>query len=163
MDQYPLYSRADEALWLEGDSYTRLGPRFRQQAGDAYTRLVRDYPLSEFADQAKSRLKTLEMPVPAADPAAEARMRFEKENRTQPGMFHRLTGFIRQNPDTSMAAKSGTPQMNPPKQNIPVTVPVPGSQAGFQGDVTVAPVADPSALENNPDARQQPQPAKPKP
>jgi outer membrane protein assembly factor BamD len=164
VDQYPLYSRADEALWEEGDSYTRLGPRFRQQAGDAYARLVRDYPLSEFADQAKARLKTLEMPVPAPDPAAEARMRFEKENRTHPGMFRRLTGFVRQNPDTSAAAKSGTPQMNPPKQSIPVTVPVPGSQAGFQGDVTVAPVTDPSALENNPDARQQPpQPAKPKP
>jgi outer membrane protein assembly factor BamD len=164
VDQYPLYSRADEALWLEGDSYTRLGPRFRQQAGDTYTRLVRDYPLSEYAEQAKSRLKTLEMPVPAADPVAEARMKFEKENRTHPSMFQRATGFMRQNPDTSTAAKSGTPQMNPPKQNIPVTVPVPGSQAGFQGDVTVQPVADPTALENNPDARQQPpQPAKPKP
>jgi outer membrane protein assembly factor BamD len=163
-DQYPLYSHADEALWEEGDSYTRLGPRFRQQAGDTYARLVRDYPLSEFADQAKTRLKTLEMPVPAADPAAEARMRFEKENRTHLGTFRRLTGFIRQNPDASAAAKSGAPQMNPPKQTIPVTVPVPGSQAGFQGDVTVAPVTDPSALENNPDARQQPPaPAKPKP
>jgi hypothetical protein len=53
--------------------------------------------------------------------------------------------------------------MNPPKQNIPVTVPVPGSQAGFQGDVSVSTVTDPAALENNPDARQQPQPAKPKP
>ena len=29
VDQYPLYSRADEALWMEGDSYSRLGPRFR--------------------------------------------------------------------------------------------------------------------------------------
>jgi outer membrane protein assembly factor BamD len=163
VDQYPLYSRAAEALWLEGDSYTRLGPRFRQQAGDTYTRLVRDYPLSEYADQAKSKLKGLEMPVPAADPAAEARMRFEKENRTSPGMFRRLTGFIRQNPDTSAAAKSGAPQMNPPKQNIPVTVPVPGSAAGFQGDVAISTVADPAALDNNPDARQQPQPAKPKP
>jgi len=163
VDQYPLYSRAGEALWLEGNSYTRLGPRFRQQAGDTYTRLVRDYPLSEYADQAKARLKALEMPVPAADPAAEARMRFEKENQTHPGMFHRLTGFLRQSPETGMAAKSGTPQMNPPKQTIPVTVPIPGSQAGFQGDVTVIPVADPTALENNPDARQQPQPAKPKP
>ena len=163
VDQYPLYSRADEALWLEGDSYTRLGPRFRQQAGDTYARLVRDYPLSDFADQAKARLKTLEMPIPAADPAAEARMRFEKENQTHPGMFRRITGFIRQNPDTGMAAKSGAPQMSAPKQSIPVTVPVPGSQAGFQGDVTVTPVADPAALENNPDARQQPQPAKPKP
>ena len=54
VDQYPLYSRADEALWLEADSYTRLGPRFRQQAGDTYARLVRDYPLSEYADQAKN-------------------------------------------------------------------------------------------------------------
>ena len=163
VDQYPLYSRADEALWLEGNSFTRLGPRYRQQAGDTYARLVRDYPLSDFADQAKSRLKTLEMPVPTGDSAAEARMRFEKENRTRQGTFRRLTGFIHQNPDTSAAAKSGAPQMNPPKQNIPVTVPVPGSQAGFQGDVTVTPVTDPAALENNPDARQQPQPAKPKP
>ena len=70
-------------------------------------------------------------------------------------MFRRLTGFIRTNPDTSTAAKSGAPQMNPPKQSIPVTVPVPGSQAGFQGDVTIAPVTDPAALENNPDARPQ--------
>ena len=163
VDQYPLYSRADEALWLEGDSYTRLGPRFRQQAGDTYTRLVRDYPLSDYAEQAKSRLKTLELPVPTADPAAEARMRFEKENRKSPGMFHRLTGFMRQSPDTGAAAKSGVPQMNPPKQSIPVTVPIPGSQAGFQGDVTIAPVTNPAALENNPDARQQPQPASPKP
>jgi len=163
VDQYPLFSHADEALWLEANSYTRLGPRFRQQAGDTYARLVRDYPLSEHAGEAKSRLKSLEMPIPAADPAAEARMRFEKENQTHPGMFSRVTGFIRQNPDTGMAAKSGAPQMNPPKQNIPVTVPVPASQAGFQGDVTVAPITDPSALENNPDARQQPQPAKPKP
>src|SRR5678815_3043966 len=104
-------------MCIRDSSYTRLGPRFRQQAGDAYTKLVRDYPLSEFADQAKSRLKTLEMPIPAGDPAAEARMRFEKENQTHPGMFRRLTGFIRQNPDTGMAAKSGAPQMNPPKQN----------------------------------------------
>ena len=41
VDQYPLYSRADEALWLEGDSYGAWAPRFRQQAGDAYTRIVR--------------------------------------------------------------------------------------------------------------------------
>jgi outer membrane protein assembly factor BamD len=163
VDQYPLYSRAGEALWLEGDSYTRLGPRYRQLAGDAYTRLVRDYPLSEFAEQAKTRLKTLEMPIPAADPAAEARMRFEQENQTHPGLFHRLTGFLHSSPETGMAAKSGSPQMNPPKQSIPVTVPIPGSKAGFQGDVTVTPVADPTALDNNPDARQQPQTAAPKP
>src|SRR6202166_2246816 len=50
--QYPLYSRAAEALWLEGNAYTRMGARFRPKAGDAYTRLVRDYPLSTFAELA---------------------------------------------------------------------------------------------------------------
>src|SRR5579884_3542660 len=45
VDQYPLYSGADEALWLEADSYSKMGTRFRAKAGEAYTRIVRDYPL----------------------------------------------------------------------------------------------------------------------
>ena len=53
VDQYPLYSRADAALWELGDSYGRLGPRFRKQAGEAYARIVKDYPLSDYADAAK--------------------------------------------------------------------------------------------------------------
>jgi len=142
VDQYPLYSRADEALWLEGDSYSRMGPRFRAREGDAYQRLVKDYPLSRHADEAKAKLKAMEMTIPEADPAAEARMRYEAENRTTPGMFRRATGFIRRGPETAAAAKSGAPQMNNPKANIPAIVPIPGGAAGFQGDVTVAPVTD---------------------
>ena len=30
-DHYPLYSKADEANWLLGDSYGKMGTRFRQQ------------------------------------------------------------------------------------------------------------------------------------
>jgi outer membrane protein assembly factor BamD len=161
VDQYPLFSRADEALWLAGDSYAKMGPRFRNLEGDAYTRLVRDYPLSAYAEQAKAKLKDLEMPVPDADPAAVARMRYEQDNKTTPGVFHRATGFMRRGPETASAAKSGTPQMNSPKQNIPVIVPVPGSTGGFQGDLTVAPVASSSAPDTSPDARQTP-PASPK-
>jgi outer membrane protein assembly factor BamD len=153
VDQYPLFSHADEALWLEADSYRRMGNRFREQEGGAYTRIVRDYPLSEYVEQAKTRLKALEMPVPEADPEALAHMKFEAENRIQPGLWRRATGFMRHNPSVHMAAKAGQPQMNPPKQNLPVSVPAAGAAAGFQGDVTVAPVTDASALENNPDAR----------
>jgi outer membrane protein assembly factor BamD len=68
--QYPLYSRAAEALWLDGNAYSRLGTRFRDKAGEAYARLVREYPLSPYADQAKKKLQELELPVPEADPAA---------------------------------------------------------------------------------------------
>jgi len=151
--QYPLYSRADEALWMEGDSYGRMGPRFRQKAGDAYTKLVRDYPLSEYAELAKTKLKELEMPVPEADPAAVARMKFEAANHVEPGMIHKATDFIRRGPDVSSAAKSGAPTMDPPKREIPATVPAVADAATFNGDVTVAPVTGTSALDTQPDAR----------
>jgi len=161
--QYPLYSRAAEALWMDGNAYSRLGTRFRAKAGDAYTRIVRDYPLSPYADQAKKKLQEMEMPVPEADPQAVARMKFEAANHVEPSKFRKYTDFIRRNPDMSGAAKSGTPTMDPPVREIPVTVPVTaeGGATGFTGDVTVAPVAGAnSALDTQPDART---PVAPKP
>jgi len=157
VEQYPLYSRSDEALFMEGDSYSRMGPRFRKQAGEAYTKLVRDYPLSKFADDAKKKLTAMELPIPDADPAAAARMKFEAENQKRPGILHRSTAVFAGHPETYAAAKAGTPQMNPPRQNIPANVPPPpAANAGFSGDVTVAPVTGTSALDTNPDARATP-------
>jgi outer membrane protein assembly factor BamD len=157
VDQYPLYSHADEALWEEADSYSRMGPRFRQKQGDALAKLVRDYPLSPFADPAKKKLESLEMAVPEADPAAVARMKYELENRTKEGMIRRTTDFLHRGPDVSSAAKSGSPNMQNPKPSVPVSVPVPTTaSAGFSGDVTVAPVTDPTALDTKPDARMNP-------
>jgi outer membrane protein assembly factor BamD len=154
-DTYPLYSRVDEALWKEADAYGHMGTRFRGKTGDALASLVRNYPLSPYADEAKKKLTQMELEVPEADPAAVARMKFEQENRTKTGMMHRATGFVRGAPETAAAAKSGTPQMNNPRQNIPANVPLPaGSEAaGFAGDVTVAPVNGTSALDTKPDAR----------
>jgi outer membrane protein assembly factor BamD len=53
-DHYPLYSRADETNFLLGDSYTKMGARFRPKAGAAYARIVREYPLSPLVEEAKS-------------------------------------------------------------------------------------------------------------
>jgi outer membrane protein assembly factor BamD len=155
VDQYPLYSRADQALWEEADSWGRMGPRFRQKQGEALARLVKEYPLSPYTDQAKKKLTSLELPIPEADPAAVARMKYEAENRTKPGLFRRSTGFIRRGPDVSSAAKSGTPTMQNPLPSIPVSVPLPAGAAGTT-DVTVAPVTGPSALDTNEDARSKP-------
>ncbi len=158
--QYPLYSRAAEALWMDGNAYSRLGTRFRAKAGEAYARIVHDYPLSPYADQAKKKLQEMELPVPEADPAAVARMKFEAANHVEPSKLHKLTDFIRRNPDMSDAAKSGTPTMDPPVREVPVTVPVTADAgaAGFTGDVTVAPVTGNSALDTQPDARTPPAP-----
>ncbi len=154
VDQYPLYSRADEALWQEADAYSHLGTRARPRVGEALQKLVREYPLSPYAEQAKKKLQSMELEVPAADPAAVARMKFEAENKTKPGALHRATSFVRLTPDTYMAAKSGSPQMNNPKATIPISVPPPAGAAGFNGDVTVAPAADAAAAAANPSAAQ---------
>jgi len=151
--QYPLYSNAAEALWLEGDSYTRMGARFRSKAGEAYAKIVRDYPLSQYADAAKKKLQEMELPVPEADPAAVARMKYEAANHVEPGLIHKATSFIRRGPDVTDAAKSGTPTMENPKREIPENIPRPADAGGFTGDVTVAPVNGPSALDTQPDAR----------
>ena len=156
VDQYPLYSRADLALWEEADSYSHMGPRFRQKSGEALAKLVREYPLSPYADQAKQKLESLELPVPEPDPAAVARMKFELENRTKPGLIQRNLDFIRRGPEVYSAAKAGTPTMTNPRASIPASVPAPAGSAGFSGDVTVAPIAGSSALDTNPDARANP-------
>ena len=155
VDQYPLYSKADQALFELGQDYERMGPRFRKNAGEAYARIVKDYPLSGLADDATKKLQELEIPVPAADPAAVARMKWEQENRTKAGMFTRSTSFIRRGPDMSPAAKSGQPQMTTLRPTVPVSVPATGGVPGFTGDVTATTVGagDASALEKNPDAR----------
>ncbi len=154
VEQYPLYSKADLALWEEAGSYARMGPHYRPREGEALQRLVRDYPLSPLADQAKKRLKELELAVPEADPKAVARMKYEQENHTKAGMMHRALEPFRRSPDVGSAAKSGQPTMTNPRQLIPVVVPAAANQqtAGVT-DVTVAPVTDPTALDTKPDAR----------
>jgi len=158
VEQYPLYSKADLALWEEGQAYGKLGTRFRRQEGDAYSKLVREYPLSDWADDATKKLKDMELPVPEADPAAVARMQWEKDNRLKTSTYYKATGLLRRGPDMSSAARSGSPAMTTLKPSVPPLVPQPGgtSAAGFTGDVTAAPVGQSNALDTKPDARANP-------
>jgi outer membrane protein assembly factor BamD len=158
VEQYPLYSQADAALWDMGQAYGRLGNRFRKQEGDAYAKIVRDYPLSNLADDAKKKLKELELPIPDADPAAVARMTWERDNKVKPGMVSRSTGFLRRGPDMSTAARSGSPAMTAMRPSVPPLVPQPGGAApGFVGDVSATQLGGgTSAIDTKPDARTNP-------
>lgn len=157
-DQYPLFSRADEALFKMGDAYNRMGPRFKDRSGKAYSKLVREYPLSAYADDAKKRLQEMEMAVPEADPKAVARMKYEAENRTKASMLAPVGNMLKRGPDVRMAAKSGDPAMTPIRPTIPVNVPIPAAAATGTTDVTVSTVGDSATLDNNPDARLNKQP-----
>jgi outer membrane protein assembly factor BamD len=157
VDQYPLFSGADSALWQLGESYSRMGDRFRDRQVAAYTRIVRDYPLSDWADEAKAKLQSLEAPVPEADPVAYARMKYELENREKPGMMSHFWGMFRKSPDVSAAAKSGSPSMGSYRPTVPASVPAPaGTTTGVTADVSVSTVTDSTALDTKPDARQNP-------
>jgi outer membrane protein assembly factor BamD len=160
VDQYPLYSNAGEALYEAGDAYSKMGPRFRRQAGEMFARILREYPLSSRADDAKHRLEDLEMPIPQADPAALARAKFEQANYHKQGLMADLTGWIRGTPDVSHAAKSGQPTMTDPKRTIPASVPVVNTEAASNTgtglgttDVSATTTGSNSLLDKSPDAR----------
>ncbi len=158
VDQYPLYSRSDEALWDMAEAYGKLGNRFRPQEGQAYSKIVKDYPLSSFADAAKKKLKEMELPVPDADANALARMKWEEENRQKQGLITKSMGFLKNGPDVHNAARSGTPAMTAVRPPVPVLVPqaAAAGSGGFTGDVTATTVNGSSALDTKPDARANP-------
>jgi outer membrane protein assembly factor BamD len=165
-NQFPLYSHADEALYTLADSYNRMGDKFENQQAAAYARILRDYPLSTHADEAKSRLEAMNRPVPEADPVAYSRMKYELENRTSRSFLAKAWGPFSSRPDMSTAAKSGSPQMEGFRPTIPASVPAVAAGAQGTSDVTavVAGAGDVRQLDENPDARApaaqgQPQPA----
>lgn len=161
VDQYPLYSKAGESLFEAGDSYSKMGPRFRKQAGDEFAKIVREYPLDARADDAKKRLEEMELPVPQADKAAMERAKFEETAYKRPGMMTRSMGLLKGGPDVTHAAHAGQPTMTAPKPTIPASIPVaanteanatPGGAAGTT-DVSATEVSGSSALDSKPDAR----------
>lgn len=161
-DHHTLFSKADEALWKLGDAYTRMGPRFRDRAGQAYARIVREYPLSTLVEDARKKLRAMELPIPEPDQVALARMQYELENQNKPGLMHHFWGIFRKSPDTTMAARSGAPAAESLRPSIPASVPAATPGGGVSADVTVSPITGPSALDTEPDARQRlPSEAKP--
>jgi outer membrane protein assembly factor BamD len=163
VDQYPLYSKADEALYEAGQSYSRMGPRFRQKAADMYDRIVSEYPLSLRVPDAKRDLADMEMPIPKVDEAALRRAKFEEENYHKPGMLFRYTEWMRGSPDVTHAAREGSPTMTDPKRTLPASIPVvnnnPETEVAGNGngtgttDVTASQVGSGGALDANADAR----------
>jgi outer membrane protein assembly factor BamD len=135
VDQYPLYSGAGDALYEAGDSYSKMGPRFRKQAGEMFARIVREYPMSLRVKDATKRLQDMEMPVPAPSQAALERAKWEQENSKRLGITKKAMNFVKSAPDLSHAAHSGPPTMTDPKKTMPASIPIVNT---VQGDAAAA-------------------------
>ena len=122
--RYPLFSESDRALWMLGDIYRRASRgskneqervRWRTQSDLEYAQLLKFYPHSPLAADAKRQLTGDGIPIPPPDPQALARAEYEEKlAQDHPGMVHRAMGLIKSSPNVSAAAHSGEPDLNPP-------------------------------------------------
>lgn len=125
-NRYPLFSQADRAHWMLGDIFQRAArgskneqerALWRTRADVEYAKLVREYPLSPLASEAKRRLEQDSAKIPPPDPDALARAKYEeKYARNHLGLVRRAEGVIKTGPDVSMAAHTGAPDLNPPEE-----------------------------------------------
>jgi outer membrane protein assembly factor BamD len=142
-DQYPLYSKADEGLYLLGQAYegeinmirarptcsgTPLRPvgcmlegpksamlaEFTKDAAQAYDRIITRYPLMDRAADAKSRLVALHQPVPRPTKAAVAENKAEQSGRKPPSTLSKVFEPFEKHPNMAAAAKSGEPTLVDP-------------------------------------------------
>jgi outer membrane protein assembly factor BamD len=142
VERYPLYSHADEALYLLGQTYegqmaqvrarptctkpnvpagcidegtkARMYDAFTKSAAEAYGQIIKRYPIMDRVDDAKKRLAALHQPIPRPTKAAVAQNKAEDASRRDTGTFGRLTGMFMKHPDVAQATKVGDPALVDP-------------------------------------------------
>jgi outer membrane protein assembly factor BamD len=143
VEKYPLYSRADEALYLLGQDYEGQIARLRsaptcdahglprgcateavkgryigelsKKAGQAYSQILTRYPLMDRSDDARKRLAALKQPIPRPTRGEVARNRAELNSRSDASVVQKALGLVKKGPDTSGAAKVGEPSLADPE------------------------------------------------
>jgi outer membrane protein assembly factor BamD len=120
--RYPLYSKSDHALWMLGDVFERS--EHKEIAQQYYAQIVRNYPLSPLAPDAKGKLKAFNVPVPQPDPKAQAWMVAEQNApREHDSMIKKPLALVRSGPHTEFvaAARTGAPNLTPESDNTSAT------------------------------------------
>ena len=118
VSRYPLYSKADSALWMLGNIWE--GTEKKELAAPYYARIVREYPLSPLVPQAKDKLRALKAPVPQPDPQAVAWMTAEQNApRKRQSFALKPLALVSTKPkgELTAAAQMGKPTMTPESES----------------------------------------------
>src|ERR1035438_5876830 len=136
VDRYPLYSGADQALFLLGRAYeaeiemvrknartgevakSKMIEELTRNAADTYARIITRYPAMERAVDAKDRLEALHQPVPRPTRKMLEQNKKEEASRQQATLMAKGLGTFQRGPDVSKSARIGDPTMVDPE---PVT------------------------------------------
>ena len=137
VDRYPLYSGADEALYLLGQSYEgeinvirqngrmnevgkgKMIEQLTKEASEAYGRIIKRYPAMDRALDAKARLEGLHQPVPRPTRAMLEQNKKEVASRQQAGIMSSMLGNFEKHPDVAKASHVGDPTMVDPAPTNP--------------------------------------------
>ncbi len=150
VEKYPLYSRADEALYLVGQDYEGQIARIRtaptcdahglprgcttegvksryigqltKNAAEEYSKILTRYPLMDRSDDARKRLAALHQPIPRPTKGAVARNRAELASRGESTAIQKMMGLVKKGPDVANAAKVGDPSLADPEPVAATTV-----------------------------------------
>jgi outer membrane protein assembly factor BamD len=120
--RYPLYSRSDKVQWMLGDIFEKS--EHKEIASIYYGNILKNYPLSGLAPNAKDKLVAFKVPVPQADPKAVAWMTAEQNSpRPHEGLVKRPLALVRSGPHQEMvaSAKHGPPTLEPEADNTSAT------------------------------------------
>jgi outer membrane protein assembly factor BamD len=136
-DTYPLYSNADEALFTLGQSYERELDRIRNLptnrafteqkkaqliklytdgADQAYSKIITRYPVMPRVEDAKARLKALDLAVPTPTQEAIEQNKKEEASRGELGRVGRIMLTFHKTPDFKPATTVGEPTLVDPKE-----------------------------------------------
>ncbi len=159
VEKYPLYSRADEALYLLGQNYEGQIARIRtaptcdahglprgcttevmksryigeltKKAAENYSTILTRYPIMDRADDAKKRLAALHQPIPRPTRAALAQNKAEEASRREATTAQKLMGLVKKGPDVAAASKVGEPGLADPEPISATKIVQEENRAGF--------------------------------
>jgi outer membrane protein assembly factor BamD len=136
-DAYPLYSGADQALYLLGQSYeaeaevvrkngrmnevtkSKMIDELTKEASEAYDKIITRYPAMDRAVDAEARLQAMHQPVPRPTRAALELNKREIASRHEEGIMETMLNGFEKHPDVADAAHIGEPTLVDPVPTNP--------------------------------------------
>ncbi len=142
VEKYPLYSGADEALFLLGQDYegqiaqmrarptciktnpqrgcvpeqvkANMVEELTKEAAGAYSQIITRYPVMDRGDDAKKRLAALHQPIPRPTKAAVAQNKAEEDSRRDSTALALVMNVVKKGPNMDLAAHDGEPTLVDP-------------------------------------------------
>ena len=147
--RYPLYSKADRALWMLSDIFEKSE---KKEIASVYlARIVREYPLSPLAGDAKNKLVAFGVPVPQPDPKALAWQQAEQSAaRPKPGILGKSMTIVKTGPTKELivAARTGPPNLQPDVDTTSATdILTGGGQTRIGGAGSTSPTTNTAVVE----------------